>query len=271
MKGVATRPAQLPDFTSPPINEVVLGVQFVTPERYQQILAGEVWALYRKDYPTVEEKEAIAPSFETFGGRPGAQIRFGLVTGAQHDRFWFLSPQKDELIQFQADRLLHNWRKIGDGSNPYPRFEKMVVRFQSELTALEKYFGTLAPQNLNITQCEVTYINHIALDESRNPSAWLRPLNFTEIGEQDAFSFVTRSVVRGAGDAPIGRLTVQAGTSITPEGKEVVQLELTMRGAPKAPKIEEAIRFLSDGRDRIVTKFAEITTAAAHEKWGRVQ
>jgi uncharacterized protein (TIGR04255 family) len=268
---VIARPVHLPDFANPPVHEVVLGVQFSTPERYQQIFAGEVWALFRKDYPTVEDKEAIAPAFETFGGRAGALISFGLVTGAQHDRFWFVSPRKDELIQFQADRLLHNWRKVGDGSNTYPRFEGMIVRFESELKTLEEYFGTLAPQTLNITQCEVTYVNHIALGESRNPSAWLRHLNFAEIGEQDDFTLVTRSVIRDGEGTPVGRLSVQAGTSITAEGREVVQLELTMRGAPKLPRIEAAIRFLSDARERIVAKFAQITTAAAHEKWGRIQ
>ncbi len=78
-----------------------------------------------------------------------------------HDRFRFLSAKKDELIQFQADRLLHNWRKVGDGSNTYPRFEKMIESFETELQAFESYISSLASQKLTINQCEVSYINHI--------------------------------------------------------------------------------------------------------------
>ncbi|MDE2074857.1 MAG: TIGR04255 family protein, partial [Alphaproteobacteria bacterium] len=140
------RPSHLPDYKAPPLNEVVLGVQFNQPVGYQQIRAGEVWSLYKSNYPVVEEQPPLAPSFEMFGGRPTNVLQFQFATGATHDRFWFLSESRDELIQFQADRLLHNWRKVGDGTNPYPRFERMIDKFRAELRTLETYLATLAPQ-----------------------------------------------------------------------------------------------------------------------------
>lgn len=265
------RPAHLPDFKSPPLNEVVLGVQFTTPENYQQILAGEVWALYRDEYPNVEEHPALPPMFETFGGRPGAQFKLGLITGASHDRFWFLSPERDELIQFQADRLLHNWRKIGDGSNPYPRFERMIAKFQSELAVLGGYFSRLAQQELNINQCEITYINHIVVEECRNPSEWLRFLKLPDGDQEDDFSFTFRNVIRASDGRPLSRLVVEANSAVTQRGKRIIQLNLINRGAPPGPRVDDAIKFLHDGRERIVTKFAELTTESAQQKWERVQ
>ena len=39
------RPKDLPEYDNPPINEVVLGVQFSTPEGYRQIYADEIWKI----------------------------------------------------------------------------------------------------------------------------------------------------------------------------------------------------------------------------------
>ena len=146
------RPNHLPDFGKPPLNEVVVGVQFSPPKGYQQIRAGEVWALFKSDYPMVQEHQALEPAFETFGLPQHAQIagRLSLVTGAFLDRFWFLRNSGDELIQFQHDRLLHNWRKVGDQTNEYPRFERMTERFGTELRRLEGYLASLSSQALDV-------------------------------------------------------------------------------------------------------------------------
>jgi hypothetical protein len=107
------RPSDLPDFRDPPLNEVLLGVQFAQAKGYSQIRVGEVWGLFKSAFPEVEEQPPLQPSFEVFGLPQAAQGWAGFVMGPTHNRFWFLTRQKDELIQFQHDRLLHNWRKVG--------------------------------------------------------------------------------------------------------------------------------------------------------------
>lgn len=42
------RPKNLLEYDNPPVNEVVLGVQFSTPDGYQQIYSGEVWGDFSK-------------------------------------------------------------------------------------------------------------------------------------------------------------------------------------------------------------------------------
>ena len=86
-----TRPSHLPDYRKPPLNEFVLGVQFATPPGYQQIYAGEVWKLFSEKYPVVQEQPPLPPTFETFGIHQGNMVNFGFVSGATHDRFWFLT------------------------------------------------------------------------------------------------------------------------------------------------------------------------------------
>jgi uncharacterized protein (TIGR04255 family) len=264
------RPSHLPDYKTPPLNEVVLGVQFNQPAGYQQIRAGEVWALYKADYPSVEEQPPLVPSFETFGGRPTNVLQLGFATGATHDRFWFLSQSKAELIQFQADRLLHNWRKVGDGTNPYPRFESMIEKFQSELHALETYFAALAPQKLAINQCEVSYVNHIALEDTPDPNEWLRFLTLPDAYHPDDISIGIRQVIRGRDAKPVGRLTIEVNSGFAPKGAAILVLTLTVRGAPQSTAVDDAIKFICSGRETIVSTFAEITTDSAQIKWERI-
>lgn len=265
------RPDHLPDFRHPPLNEVVLGVQFSSPRGYQQIYAGEVWNLFREEFPKIEEQPPLAPTFETFGLPTKGRQQIDLITGATHDRFWFLRQGGDELIQFQQDRLLHNWRKTGDETNEYPRFESMVTRFRSELEQLQSYMNKLSPQTLEINQCEVSYINHITAGSGNIIAAdWLRFVSFVD-KEPDDFSVGFREVIQDSEGHPCGRLICDATLGIKADQQPVIRLTLIVRGTPKRQDIDSAIEFLAMGRDLIVCKFAELTTNEAHKKWGRIK
>ncbi|WP_324779905.1 TIGR04255 family protein [Thiobacillus sedimenti] len=267
MAYTTSRPDGLPDFRDPPLNEVVLGVQFSPVKGYQQIYAGEVRNLFKSEYPQVQEQPPLPPEFEAFGlSSPSAKIN--LVTGATHDRFWFLTPLGDELIQFQQDRLLHNWRKVGDETNPYPRFEAMLDRFRSELERLQAYMGGFSAPALAINQCEISYINHIDVDSSRSDD-WLRYVSFAT--EPDDFSLNFREVIRDSEGRPCARFSCEAVTGMKSGSRRTIVLTLTVRGAPKGPEIDSALDFITSGRKVIVSRFADVTTDVAHKKWGRVK
>ncbi len=266
-----TRPDHLPDFGNPPLNEVVLGIQFAPAAGYQQIRAGEVWGLFKDEFPLVEELPPLVPSFETFGLPPRPSVGFGVITGAQHDRFWFLSSNKDELIQFQQDRLLHNWRKVGDQTNEYPRFEKMIARFQDEARTLETYFSTLSPQKLSCNQAEISYINHIRIGEEgglHSATEVFSFLNFPEPEPEEVSASFRRIILDESGN-PVGRLTCELNSAIDIERHKILILNLTARGMPTGSDIDAAIHFLVHGRDVVVNEFAAITTEKAHKIWER--
>ncbi|MEJ7804825.1 MAG: TIGR04255 family protein [Telluria sp.] len=266
------RPADLPDFKRPPLNEVVLGVQFSNPVNYSQIHAGEVWNLFRAEYPNVEEHQPISPAFETFGPKTQTNLggQFAFIEGPLHDRYWFLNQSRDELIQFQQDRLHHNWRKVGDESNEYPRFECMISKFTDELSKLEGYFNDLAPQSLQVNQCEVSYINHFPVENDTDirMSDWLRFINFDGIQPQN-FAFNFREALLDDANKPWARLSCEVSEGRKVSGQRIIALTLTVRGAPTIPDAKSALEFLSKGRNLIVKRFAELTTDTAHEKWGR--
>lgn len=267
-----TRPTQLPDFLAPPLSEVVLGVQFSTPKNYQQIYAGQVWDLYRDDYPEVQEQMSLLPSFETFGisNQRIAAPQMLFASGGTHDRFWFLRSGGDELIQFQQDRLLHNWRQGEDKANAYPRYEAMITKFTDELTRLQNFMATLSPQSLLINQCEISYINVIPMGETgaASLSDWLRFVDF-EGRQPDDLSISTREIIHKHDGSPQARLSCETSTGIRQDGEAVIAMNLTVRGAPSGTDIDSALEFLANGRIAIVTKFTELTTDKAHKIWGR--
>ncbi len=275
-----TRPPNLPDFAKPPLNEVVLGVQFDTPAGYQQIRAGEVWKLFSAEFPQAQELPPLPPNFETFGpqvslvgfgGVPGLSpiMSFGPMMGPLHGRFWFVSNTGDQLIQFQNDRLLHNWRKVVGQDNSYPRYENISARFFEELQSLQSFMASIQTQALRIRQCEVSYVNHIKPDagQSLQSSAWLKFLNFTE--EPDDFAVSFRKTIMSDNGQPRGRLTCDSSTAIEPTGQHFISLTLTARGAPEEPSVQSALEFLNRGREIICKTFAEITTDSAHQAWER--
>lgn len=266
----SNRPADLPDFDAPPLDEVVLGVQFSPFVGYQQIRCGEVWALYRDKYPRAEERLPLPPSFEIFGGHApiGSVHHLSLIDGPMHDRYWFLDQAGHQLIQFQPDRLLHNWRKV-EGVGSYPRFEAMAADFHNELTLLAGYATQLERQQLAINQCEISYINQIAVESEAESdlAKWISLWNGSQL-ESESIGFSLRHVLKRDNGSPYARMFVDGGSGVDAKGKQVFGLTISIKGAPLEPTIASAMDFMVCGRSAIVKKFGEITTPYAHEKWG---
>lgn len=271
------RPPDLPEFTSPPLTEVYLSVQFGTSAGWREIFAREVWSLFEKDFPNVEEQPPLPPVFEVFGaqGAPALRVNLQPLVGPLHTRYWFLSATGSELIQFQSDRFLHNWRKIVAPGSDYPRFDAILAKFKSELVALEAFyqqkgFGPLVPN-----QCELAYLNQMPLTDERGQplaaSFYFRTLDLTLAGEPAEFSLRLRQRIAGEPARPAGRLHIEANTVTGEADKPALALNLTVRGTPPKPTIPGAIQFLDEARGRIVRTFAAITSDAAHQEWGRTQ
>jgi uncharacterized protein (TIGR04255 family) len=263
----------LPEFEAPPLNEVVMGIQFQPVPAYQQILSLEVWQLFRDQFPVVQEHPPLGAQFETFGlpsTPPVFPINF--ISGASHDRFWFLSELGNNLLQFQPDRLLHNWRKVEIEGQEYPRFENIVKQFRTEMQTLEDYFGRLGAARLVITQCELSYLNQISLPdwEPFSPQEWF---SFVAPDEPriDEFSCTARRILRDEQGRPYGRLYRESVTGADRRGTKVLTLNLTARGRPARDTIDGTLDFLANTRHMIANEFIRSTTPAAHRRWRRVR
>lgn len=263
--------ATLPSFDASPLNEVVVGVQFSAPPGYSAIYAREVWELYRENYPNLTQLAPIAPTFETFGASalaqpPSVQLVFNQGNFA-HPRYWFLSSDGHDLIQFQSDRLLHNWRQV-EGSGEYPRFEPTIGLFGTELRRLSEFMARFDQgKGLAISQTELSYINFIREPDGTTP----RPdkyLRFLHTGDRviEGYSGTFRQVFIVKENLG-ARLYVETANGSDALGRQGIVLNLTLRGAPADNSIGSAIEYLAACHDVIVPTFADLTTDEAHRLW----
>ena len=127
-----TTPAGLPSFKAPPLNEMALGVQFMPCRDYNSLMAAEVWDLFRADYPIAQEHPPLQPNFELFG-LVQQPMNFGFIQGPILNRHFFVSKKEDEIIQFQSDKLYHNWRRFDNKMNihVYPRFDHVYSKYKN--------------------------------------------------------------------------------------------------------------------------------------------
>ncbi len=241
-------------------------MQFAPVQGYQQIHAGKVWELFKSDFPTVQEHPALPSTFETFGFAP-PQFGFDFLNGATHDRFWFLTDSQEELIQFQMDKFLHNWRKVRDEKNEYPRFEKIITKFSKELKTLETFFQkTFVSAPLSINQCEITYVNFIYQEDVKN-LALSEIFSFLKFnGDPSEISCSFNSYITNSKGEPKGRIKCELNQALGIRGP-LYRLSLTVRGAPETTTLNDALNFIISGRETIVNLFKETTSSKAHDLW----
>jgi len=264
------RPDNLPDFSKPPLAEVVLGVQFSPVPGYSSVDARQVWELFKESFPVVEERPLLAPQFETFGGANRlSSLGFHVGPPPVGSRLWFLSQDANHLIQFQSDRFLTNWRK-GPNLQPYPRFEVIADSFERNLQILADHFMAAFKYQIDINQAEVSYVNLIQVQEFAEAGKWF---NLCDSGFIDIEALNTNfvQVVKDREGKPYARFYNEIQSVFSVEGKrKAFQLSLTFKGKPATSGIPSAVAFVRDGRERIVNRFRDITTAEAQEIWGRL-
>jgi uncharacterized protein (TIGR04255 family) len=274
------RPADLPDFTDPPVTEVVLGVQFNTLDRFLAPHLGIVWERFKGDFPTLEQHPPLAPTFETFGSVPQfvPNLIVPMFGGYEMPRVFLINPDKTQLLQIQRDRFLHNWRKIQSGGD-YPRFERMLERFQSGLEMFAKVISEQKLGEVVPNQCEVSYINQIPIAEHDDIFALLKKLfpqqtgglELEGIGDPEDLRLLLRYVMRDDKEAPLGRLIVAAEPARRSDGIPIVQLTFTVRGRPATANISGVLEFLERGRIHMGRAFVKLTGSEMHKIWGRKQ
>ncbi len=263
------RPDHLPDFTDPPLDEVVLGVQFAPVPGYSSVHSMKVWNLFKPEFPEVQEHPILGPQFETFGGaniQAGPMIR--VVAPTTGSRLWFLSDDGNSLVQFQPDRFITNWRKQPN-PQPYPRFEGISEAFEANLSKLTQHFASEFSNEIDINQAEVTYVNIIPVENFSQAGDWFELWNDGGI-DIEALNSSFNEVIRDSDGKSFARLNHEIKSVITADSKnKAFRLSLTYKGKPADNNTASAMEFLANGREAIVTRFGEITTQEAQRIWGR--
>jgi uncharacterized protein (TIGR04255 family) len=276
---------KLPKFKNPPVVEVALSVQFQQPESITVAHLGLAWDHYRDRFPRVEQHAPIARTIERKGARvPMAEQQLSISTDFDTiPRLWLISNESDELLQLQGDKFVRNWRRYHDQTLKYPSFAGRIrPEFEKDFRLFSDFSQKQGWGDLNIDQCEVTYINHISacsvwhehsqLDRVFKGWSPNYPVLPGTAKPEGVVLKIRHEIVDNSGKF-LGRLHVDATSafSIKDEHAPVLLLQLVARGQPRGSGIDGVMAFMDLGHETIVRSFAELTTNEMHKVWERIQ
>lgn len=264
----------LPLYSSPPVIETVLGVQFLPIDGFSMLHLGLFWSRVKREYPKFQIKPPLNPVVEQFEGLEGSRPVLGVeILQEPEARCWLIDQQENHLIQIQKDRFHFNWKKV-TGHDVYPQYDTCKPRFKSEW---ERFAQFLVDENLEaaqVTQCEVTYVNHLEMGRGWSSYSELDKV-FTGLSsmsdrkllrEPEHISLNYVYVIPGKK----GRLHIDVRPAIRREdGTQIIQMQMTARGKPISNKLHDLLEWLDLGHDWIVNGFTDFTTQYMHTIWER--
>jgi len=266
-----------PDFKKPPVNEVVLSLQFEPLDEFNAAHIGVLWQKFRLRYPKTTTKGAIPPVIERFGELRPQTFSFSVVEAPEVPRCWFENKAGTELIQVQRDRFLFNWKQTA-AREKYVRYERVRAKFLRHLKTFERFLQENNLGKIKPNQCEITYVNELHIGDG-----WLRYGQLAKVfaiwsgrhsdnflKEPEDAVFRARYSMLSKQGMPLGRLHVSCDPRIrTSDGKQILRLEITARGAPLKKTRKAAFEFFDFAREYVVRGFASITSKRMHEIWER--
>ncbi|HIJ67839.1 MAG TPA: TIGR04255 family protein, partial [Planctomycetes bacterium] len=152
----------LPGYNKPPVNEVVIGVQFDKLKKFTAVHPGLYWQRIKDRYPQCSFHPPIAPLKETFESTRDLSVKKHLQLSSTPPlpRCWFLDGSGNQLVQLQPERFLHNWRKV-TGKESYPRYNTILPEFERLWKDFLDFAASESLDEVKPNHWEVTYINHI--------------------------------------------------------------------------------------------------------------
>ena len=262
----------LPDYDGPPVTEVVIGVQFERLKKFSAIHPGLYWPRIKDNYPKFEPHALLVGRAESFDGfKPGIrELEFSDMPPVP--RCWFLEGAGNRLVQVQADRFLHNWRKV-TGDEVYPRYEGIRAEFVKLWADFLEFTEEQQLGQVDTNYWEVTYVNHLEKgrewdvlgDLDKIFPCWAGKSSEGYLPEPENVGLRLSFVM-----AEQSRLHISIDRALrSSDKKEVLLFKLTARGILESSDQESLVRGLDSGREWIVRGFTDFTSKSAHDMWKR--
>jgi len=267
----------LPRFERPPVIEVVCGVLFRPMEGLLAPHLGQLWDKFRPSgYTKCQEVAPLAPVIEQLD--EGQQVQFQFTDTPPLPRIWFVQDDENGIVQLQRDRFLHNWKKV-QPQDEYPHYEAVIKMFRDRLASFESFLEDKDLGQLDLRQCEMTYINHLpqrdgwqSLDELGTvfPDVAWRNIQGRFLPTPEALN-LRKSFLLPNGT---GRLhaTIRTATR-RQDNLPMLLLDLTARGMPSEKSREAIWGWFDLAHEWIVRGFADLTGESMHAAnvWNRTQ
>lgn len=247
-------------FAKPPINEVVLGVQFLP--RLDLLIPhfGRFWDGFRDAYPKVAHATPII--------NPGASPLQD-ASGTWLPRIWFISEDDSRLIQLQQDRLHANWRRT-DAKAPYPRFPAIRDEFYAKWAQLQELLVRETGTPPQPTRMELQYTNVIPQGEG-----WTAPADLGDVLRDFKWQSGGRFLPNPRRFAGSFEFALPDGTTLNAQismGVRVVDrtdvVRLELHASKAVGEGFDMAAWVESSHEAIVRSFADLTTEAMHrEPW----
>jgi hypothetical protein len=169
--------------------------------------------------------------------------------------------------------LTVNWRRNDHDAATYPRYPHVRELFQRRFADLKAFVDERQLGGIGVSQVEVTYINAIEsggddLGRLDRVLANWQPVLGHHLGEPEQASTKVVFLVPGIGTQPV-RMYVAVDPAQHLDGRPLLFLTLTVRGAPTEDTGEAAVLFMDQAHEHVVRSFAELTPGAMHAEWER--
>jgi uncharacterized protein (TIGR04255 family) len=263
-------PDPIPSFDCPPINEVVIGLQFHPIKNFNVQFFSNYWSRVRDRYPTIDDQAPVAHAKDS-PIRPQPDEHLLQVPSKMPVRYWLIDNSGNELIQVQPDRFLRNWRQVR-GDEIYPRFGPLFDSFWREWVEFRKFVREEKRAELQLDQCELSYINHIEPDQKWEGFSGL-PDVFSVLRKKEKPAFLPApELFNWQSRYPLPDGTGGLNVEVAPafRGKDmklIVSFTLTARGMSNDASDDKVKAWFTAAHEWIVRGFDELTTPAMHKIW----
>lgn len=268
---MSLRDQTLPEYDRPPVVEVVLAIQFKEPIGYRSLDLARIARTWEEEFPIIEERSPL-PMLHLWSD--GLDVAWDLIDDTRTPRLWLQNAEGNQVLQLQQDRIALNWRQ-GSTDDAYPRYQSIRRALETawhQLTATIGELGLGAPEP---SICEAQYINHLGADQgwcsSEDTAELIAPWNGTMSDEFLPTDFSSGLMLSFSLPDQRGWLHITGLTADFVDGDRRLVLHLTSRGTPASPDIDGALDFMDLAHEWIVKGFTSVTTAEAHEQWGRTR
>ncbi len=250
------------DFKTPPVIETVLSVQFQRIKELQLQKMVLFWNDLRDRFPKLEVK---FPLEDVVGSDP---ISPRIVVEPEL-RCWFISEDQSKLIQLQNNRFIFNWRKITKQTS-YVHYSATREDFKNEWGNFRQFLFDNSLGMTKVSQCEVTYINHIEINDQMKVSDV-----FPIINKDTAQHYLSSPTTLNASfdfETPDKKNKVHIKTSPAfrlSDQKKLITLDITARGVPEGFETNSLLKWFDAGREHVVRSFEDFTSPQMHKHWGK--
>lgn len=254
----------LPSYKTPPVIEVICDVTFQALDGLKGPHFGLFWHNIRDEYPECDQYIRLGLA----GKISDADTIFPLP------RFWFVSKDKNFLIQLQDDRFIFNWRQV-DAQDVYPRYGLVIERFKMELKRFETFVIEQELGALGIKECELTYINVIpqgdGWDNLSDIGSIFKDLDWVQRDQRflrDPQTCLWSTSFSLPED--FGSLHVKLHNATRRiDNRPLLRFELNARGLGGDTSHDAIWRWFDLAHEWIVKGFTDLTTERMHKIWKR--